>query len=503
MVQISFICDVYSPQKQIAFFLLFIAVLLLIILPDAFRYGMFMDGMQYACVSRNLYSGEGSFWFPFLSESWSRKGVHSFLEHPPLFYYLQSKFFVLLGDRYLTEKIYDLFVMLLSLFFIHKIWLVLSHNLTRIKGLSWLPMLLWIICPTVSWVFRNNLIESTLSVFVLGSVYFGLKALTDNKAKTLFNLILSASFIFFGSLTKGLPGIFPLTMVFCYWLSTRKISFKTTLLYTSLLTLMPLSIYLLLYFFDTGARESLGFYLENRLLERVQFDPTVDNRFSILLWFVLDFAISLAISLLIFLLLCIKSIQAGINKHTLSFVLFFVLTGSCGLIPLCLTRVQRSMYYVPALALFALALGLLLAPALNSLLNLMNEKWIRVLKWISFSVILITTGYSLSIAGDDCRDHEMLEDVRRIGRQTGSNVTVLVPFELYTKWNFQFYLLRYYKITLSPEENVKSNFRLLDKNSGLDFIPGYKPVNADLQHYALFLSDSAFVEADKMRPAKN
>src|SRR5688572_29049111 len=57
-----------------------LSVLLALILPVLLQDGMFMDGIQYACVSRNLAAGDGTFWFPWLNDSWMKSGSPYFME---------------------------------------------------------------------------------------------------------------------------------------------------------------------------------------------------------------------------------------------------------------------------------------------------------------------------------------------------------------------------------------------------------------------------------------
>src|SRR5688572_2071285 len=89
-----------------------LVIMLVLVLPVLLQDGMFMDGVQYACVSRNLANGDGTFWFPWLHDSWVKADSPYFMEHPPLVYGIQSIFFRVLGDTMYTERIYSLFTLL-------------------------------------------------------------------------------------------------------------------------------------------------------------------------------------------------------------------------------------------------------------------------------------------------------------------------------------------------------------------------------------------------------
>jgi len=62
--------------------------------------GMFLDGVYYATISKNLSNGIGSFWNLCFSES---SGV--FNGHPPLAMGLQSIFFSLFGESIYIERV--------------------------------------------------------------------------------------------------------------------------------------------------------------------------------------------------------------------------------------------------------------------------------------------------------------------------------------------------------------------------------------------------------------
>lgn len=97
--------------------------------------GMFMDGTIYAAVSRNLAEGVGSLWALHFSE-----GLFPvFREHPPLVFWLQSLFFRVLGDGFLTERAYDLIVVLATAWLMRSLWL----RLVTTRGLASLAAFYW------------------------------------------------------------------------------------------------------------------------------------------------------------------------------------------------------------------------------------------------------------------------------------------------------------------------------------------------------------------------
>jgi len=67
---------VFSKYSHVNFpFRVFtIAVFVIAILPSLVQDGMFIDGIQYAVVSKNLANGLGTFWFPRISQNWNVVG---------------------------------------------------------------------------------------------------------------------------------------------------------------------------------------------------------------------------------------------------------------------------------------------------------------------------------------------------------------------------------------------------------------------------------------------
>ena len=66
--------------------------------------GMFVDGITYASIARNLAEGRGRFWAP----SYTATVYPEFHEHPPLGFWLQSLWFRVFGDHVFVERAYSI-----------------------------------------------------------------------------------------------------------------------------------------------------------------------------------------------------------------------------------------------------------------------------------------------------------------------------------------------------------------------------------------------------------
>lgn len=102
--------------------ILLVSVIWAVVGAKLFTKGMFADGQQYAVIAMNLANGKGSFWYPYLFETWP--GLHNlyFLEQPQLGYWIESWWFRLFDNHYMTEKIFCLSMLAVNAFLIHLIW---------------------------------------------------------------------------------------------------------------------------------------------------------------------------------------------------------------------------------------------------------------------------------------------------------------------------------------------------------------------------------------------
>ena len=153
--------------RQNTFWVIVLSIFCVLILPDLLAEGMFLDGIIYSDIARNLSIGNGTLWnLKYIETLSGPNGSNTFAGHPSPGFWIQALFFMALGDHTCTENIYSLFTCIVNLFLIILIWqTILMHAVS--KKMSWLPILLWIIVPVTYWSFSNNLLENTMSIFCL------------------------------------------------------------------------------------------------------------------------------------------------------------------------------------------------------------------------------------------------------------------------------------------------------------------------------------------------
>jgi hypothetical protein len=449
---------------QFPFWVFTTGVFIIAILPSLIQDGMFIDGIQYAAISKNLAHGLGTFWFPYLSENWNVMGSKYFLEHPPLVYALQSLFFRILGDSIYTERIYCLFTAILSALLIAKIWKLATRDNKEIQKISWLPILFWISMPIVFRSYQMNIQENTMGVFILVAIYYVFRGLKSSKYPYVYYSF-GGLFIFLSTLCKGVPGLFPLVTVFMYRLAGGKIEFQKLMMYSLVLLFVPAFLYILV-LLNGNAQESLGFYFSARLLERVQNDPTVESHLHIIFRLFIDLLPAVIVSLTVYLLNRKKTVLNG-NGEYKTHVFFFLLVGTAGSIPLALTLVQRDFYLAPSLPFFALGLALFTSPKLIDVLNQFMQKTYIFSAFRALSISFLIGGliYTGLMFGKSERDQNILHDTYILGDKIGKGTRVRLEASQGDHWNFELYLIRYFNISLgSPMKDTRYIIRNRNDN---------------------------------------
>lgn len=468
------------------FWILTVVVFIALLLPKMIQEGLFLDGMLYACVSKNLANGYGTFWFPKFSEL-GIAGLETFHEHPPLVFGIQALFFKVFGNSFYTEKIYSFFTACVTAWLIVSSWKLIQKGNPEYVRFSWLPVLFWIIMPIVFYSFQNNLMENTMGIFILMAFYFALKALKLEQQVWL-NLILSGISIFLASFSKGIPGLFPIGIVGIWWLVKRTISFKQMVIYTTVLILVPALIYLALIFFNENAFESLSNYTVKRLFHRVQNAHTVGSRFHVLEKLVVETLPAIMLTIIFLVSGSFKMLRNKIQKTYNFDILFVFLVGLSGTIPLMLTLVQKSFYFIHALPFFALTMAMLSAPVIAKWIGKVKIQSIlfKVFYFSTYVGLIVVLFYSYKQIGKTERDQEILHDVHLVGDVIPSGTLIGIDNDMHNDWGLHTYMVRYYNISFDPNNENQHSF-ILSKKPKPEFDSSeFMRVDLPLKVYSLY-----------------
>ena len=468
-------------KKQTPFWLIIFGIIAGLVLPALIRDGMFVDGLFYSVVSKNLANGLGTFWFPYYSES-GFGGLRDFHEHPPFVFALQSIFFHLFGSSLYTERIYIFIILCLNIFIMMLIWKTISTN-DKEKNTGWLPLLFWILVPLSWWSFQNNMMENTMGVFVLLSVYFYLRCMQGGR-KGLIMLLLSGASIFLASFSKGIPGLFTLSMPILFWISTQTINISRMLYHSGVLVMSVAGFYGIL-LLSPAARDSLSIYFFERVVVRIGHAPTVDSHFLILKRLATEL---LPPVVLLFLVIGLYKYYIGfrIGLDRLRLSSFFILLGFAGSVPLMFTLVQRGFYFVPALPLFAIGFAHLVSAYMTTTFAYLAIS--RFKKYFfALGILLCTASLTWTILsiGKSKRDEVMLNDINLMGPKMEPRQVFGIPHDLRNAYSFESYFMRYYEESMIEGKGFP--YYITPKNSLKPIPDDYKKVELPTIEYDLYV----------------
>jgi len=437
--------------------------------------------MLYTCVSHNLSNGIGTFWFPQYSPSLF-SGYPFFLEHPPLVFGIQALFFRLLGDSMYVERLYVFLTMCITAFLISRLWKDIYKDEEGFKGISWLPVLFWIAIPTWFWSYSNNMMENTMAIFDLCAVILIYRASRSEKIQYL-RIIIAGIFIFLATFSKGIPGIFPLAMPLIYWLIHRKKSPGKAIFHTIILLSVISLVYLILFSLPQS-RESLTFYLKERLLGRINDVPTTTDRLYTIKRLFAELIVPACLAGMILIISKIK--RLNIRQTGYSGTLLFLLTGLSASVPLSLTFVQRGFYLVPSFPYFAISISLLIAPLILNFKELLisDRKYLRNFKIIAILVFAISLSYSFMQKGKTQRDRDMLHDVHTIGNTIPYGSQITVNQDIASTHVLECYFIRYYYISLFIDK--PKQYLMVKKSAGQDISADFRKLDIETRIYDVY-----------------
>ncbi len=463
-------------------FVLFIFIFFAAVFFQLMHDGMFMDAMLYSSVSHNLANGMGTFWFPQFGLT-KIGGLDAFHEHPPLVFAIQSVFFKILGSSIFVERFYTFLMLIFTTFFIYKIWISIHSEQNEYKSLAWLPIIFWITIPVILWTFSNNMQENTMGIFTIASVL--LSYISFKAKKKVFFWIFSGFLIVLATLSKGIPGFFPLAVPFLYWIATRQISFKVALIQTFTMLSVVILAYTVLFIVPESG-ESLRVYIFKRLLERVNHAPTVSSHLYSLYRIFSELIPAFFILILIWIVARKNKFEYSLSNFYKREAIFFVLIGFSASVPLMLTLVQKGFYLTPSFPYFSIGIALFSMPYIKQILEKINLKSnaLRYINFLLLTFILSILIFSFIEKGKPSRDHELLKDVYIFGKTIDEPV-ISASLEARTNWSLLCYMVRYFNIDM--EVNQKHKYLILEKNQKTDSLFKFEKLDLETSKYDLYI----------------
>jgi len=460
---------ILSPQMSKRYWAIWIwaaAIFLGLLLPFLVQRGMFLDGVTYAAISKNLSLGDGSFWAPHYTPTL----YPVFYEHPPLVFGLQSVLFSVFGDHFWIERLYSF---LTAMAVIGGMLFCLRQVLDKQR--AWLAtalaVVLWISIPQVFWSFRNNMLENTSSVLTL----FSVGAFLAYRQMGRLHFCLFGSLCVMGAfLAKGPTALFPLAaplLAILVFGGSQKLKYSIGA-YTAVL-----AVFCLFYFSFHGMQNNLTGYFNAQVLPALEGkrEVTTDNRFSIVGKFILEGMLSSA-------LIGAAMVKRKSFKISPSAVFFFLVALSASL-PMIVSLKQRSYYLVPAFPFLAMAAAVVVMPFAETFAKQLASSTLRIVRAtgiMAITAILIITAFRY---GDYSRNEELIQDAAKLAKEFPRGFVFSTSAADWNDWGFHASLARKGGQGLGIDH--RSEYFLSKSTDGIPV--GYKEVEMGLKTLVLSL----------------
>jgi 4-amino-4-deoxy-L-arabinose transferase-like glycosyltransferase len=459
----------FSQTKYLYFFV--IGSFFIITSNHLLSKGMFMDGLFYATISRNISVGDGSLWHL----KFTNTLLKNFHEHPPLAMWLQSFYFDCFGNNMIVDKLYSLSTYFFSAVVIHKSWKLLFPK----SELSWIVLFFWLFTPVVSWSVSNNMLENTLTIFILLSFYFSMKYIL---CFNLYFVFLSGFFIFLGFLTKGFVALFPLSIFFIYFLFYKEFSFKRFVVASFSVVaavIVPMTILLV---FINDAFESIRSYIEVQVINSLNNIVTVDSRFFIIKRLFSELLVMLVFLLLIYLFT--KKFNVNFISKNVKFFIFLFSFALTGVLPILVSLKQSGYYILTVYPIFAIGFVTLFN---NHLLILHNYLKINVLtKYISVLILAIGIFLIFFNLNSYSRDEQIIKDITKINSVVKKGEIVCGTSDLATQYSILGYFYRMNFVSVSFETECKRRYLISFNNSIYDKQLNYRKLSIGTKEILIY-----------------
>jgi len=431
---------------------------------------MFLDGITYTAISRNLYLGYGSFWKPYYNEN-----INPFYIHPPLMFWLLSKFYWLLGDHTYVPKIYNAIVLLLSVITIRSIWVKIDEEN---KKIDWWPVLLWICAAVVFETSRNTMLECTLSLFALASIRFLLSVVTSNtKTVVVTYIFIGGFFIFLAFVTKGFVALFPMAFITIY-----TIIYKQRITKMLGLTFLLIAVFSVLYIFfitiNSSSNNYISIYYQEYVFKSISNKETFTQMGR---WFLIK---RLFLEILPFIVLAFVFIIISKKRSfeiNWKIAAMFFLIGVSASLPLFISQKQRIHYLYPSFPYFILSVACVTKPLLLHWLSKLKQTKVTI--YVSVVLFIFSIGYLIYFSQQKQMDADLISDCKKINGYFPDKVVLSTTTNMVMNEKITAYLSMIGVITLS--DKIPSDYLLLTKGESYND-KMYREVNIELKKFDLY-----------------
>ena len=326
----------------------------------------------------------------------------------------------------------------------------------------------------------NCLLESTMTVFVLGAVLCILHKERRWLWHLLGGLLLCAAF-----LTKGFTGLFPLALPFLLWIfGLRKGSFVNMVGLTLLAVLATAAPVAVMVLTDTRAEHFFDIYLHHQVLRGVGVH-VVENR-----WYVVGryFIHTAALWGTVLVTLTVALLRKKpVSQLPCRSAMCMLTLGLCGVVPMMVSYKQRDFYLLTAYPYMVVAMSLLMTPYVGRLtqqIALAARKPAIFYTIVVLAVLLPASAAAVAGANANhfCRDKVLQADMEVVLTAVDEGEHVGIPHSMRSQWALLFYYYLGKHIALGESDTCR---HLL--TDGKASVPeGYVEVPLPTQQYKLY-----------------
>ncbi len=462
-----------SPSSYLYFFV--IGAFFIVTGHLMFAKYMFMDGLYYTTIARNIAVGDGTVW----DMKFTNTFFTHFHEHPPLAMWLESLYFKVLGNSWFVDKFYSVNTYVFTAFFIRKIWKVIFPD----SPLTWVVLLFWLFTPVVFWAVGNNMLENTLSIFMMISVYYSLKCIITNKW---YFSVLAGFFIAMGFFTKGFVAFYPLSFFVIYFLVFKTYTFKRMLMHSFLLCVGVVVPLLLLFVLNESAYLSIKAYVNIQVVNSLKNIVTVDSRLFIVKRLFSELLVSFSLLLLLFFSTLKEKFQISKNRIEFKWFLFFILFGLTGVLPIIVSLKQSGFYILTVYPLFSIGL-----------VSLFKDRWTyfhekivgsRITKYVSTTIFLLGLIMVFSSISSYGKDEKVVKDIEVICRYLKKGDVIDSPISMSDDFSIHAYFYRINFISIRSTTDIQNMFYVvnLDENTMNEIPKSYRRVPLNTRKLKLY-----------------
>ncbi len=479
--------DKLLTSRQTPYWMLIASLVSAFVLARVVAQGMFVDGLIYADLSRNLAEGVGDAWRLQFSETL----FPVFSEHPPLAIWLQSVAFTTFGDSIYVEKFYSLATLVITAVLIAMTW---RRLVPRLAHISWLPVVIWLVVQKIAWAYSNNFLENTQTIFVIVAILLVIITCENRLSQKygfLYSLnlnVLAGLFVSAAALTKGPTGLFPLVGFGSYWLATRSIGFGFALTSTAIM-FATVAVFFGGLWLVPDARDFLQRYLDLQVMASISGQRGGTGWFNNLEIFLRAIAVPTGLAVIILTagkLRRLNSMRIEVGK-----ALFLAIVFLAGSLPIFVSPRIYVHYFNPSIPFLALSYAVIVGPIIAQFEHSNTEISRRYLFLVSAVVLVGSLGYALSRWGADGRDRQLLPEIRLVASllqlKSPADHWFTVPIcpDDWQLWDLHAYMARYYKVSLKKVEKSDA-YLLASQNCSYKNLSDFKNISPNNTRVGLY-----------------